>query len=146
MADRFDAAVNEAEWQRVEKALDKLPVEVNRLIRASGVQAAAKVVRDQAKGTTAFRDRTGGLRRSIRTQRGKGYTDTLAGKRKDVPALYARVVAGGPRAYQAVIVEYGSKRAPAHPYLEPAVEQAARRAFHAARLAAAGQFRRLGKK
>ena len=143
---KWDATINEADFNRLIKKLDNLPVEVARTIRGAATFAAAKVVATEAKATTAFQDRTGRLRRSIRARRGKGYAETLNGKRVQLPAVYAATVVGGTGARQGVLIEYGTVKMRARPFLEPAARSSTSRAFHAARLAAQREFKKLGKK
>ena len=88
-------------------ALDALPGVLGQVALEDGLLEAAKVAAAEAKNTTAFKDKTGALRASIRARRGK---------RRYKPS--ALVEATAPHAH---LVELGTIRAPGHPFLEPAV-------------------------
>ena len=124
------------------RAMEALPGLVAEHVQGAGLHAAAEVVRDEAKQTSEFADKTGALRASIRARRVAGRVHTGAGVRK-VPGAAARVEAGGAGARQAYLIEYGraggvsktGKRypaAPPHPYLEPALTGTASRQLMAA--------------
>jgi HK97 gp10 family phage protein len=87
----------------------------------------ALVVRDDAKNSTAFKDKTGNLRKSIRKRKSKfingGYIVVATG----------RHVSGGEKGFHAHLVEYGHAkvlwgrrtggRVPPHPFMRPAVQK-----------------------
>ena len=100
--------------------------------------AAAREIADRAKASTAFRDRTGNLRRSIRVEptmarrrvRGRLVTvrDGNAEVRVDFPGLFVEFGHGGPRP------------APPHPFLRPAMRAARQAALQAATREARRRF------
>ncbi|GAB6170937.1 HK97 gp10 family phage protein [Paradesulfitobacterium aromaticivorans] len=75
------------------------------------LQAAAKPVLTDAEQTTAFIDRSGNLRESLSMSKPK------ARKRG---GKYILVRAKAPHAH---LVEFGTSRAAAHPFLQPALEK-----------------------
>lgn len=87
-------------------ALEALPGALADRAFNDGLIAAAREVVSVARRTTAFRDQTGNLRKSIRAVRGR---------RQYAPS--ALVVAGAPHSH---LIERGHSRAPAHPFLVPA--------------------------
>ena len=120
------------------QAMDALPGLVAERVQGDGLIAVARVVRDEAKVLVPVR--TGALRASIRTRR---VAARVSGKR--VAGAAARVVAGGAAAPHAALVEYGTVRAPAHPYLEPALLGTQTRQLAAAGAAMARSFIRIGR-
>ena len=80
------------------QALQTLPAKVEANILRGALRAGAMRIRNIARQTSAFRDRTGALRRSIRvTVRRRG------------GRIIARVVAGNKRAWYAHIIERGAQ-------------------------------------
>ena len=71
-------------------------------------ETIARQIAIDAKTTTAFKDKTGTLRKSIRARKSKFEDGGWI------------VVAGSPHAH---LVEYGHKNAPAHPFLRPALDK-----------------------
>lgn len=71
----------------------------------------ARQIAKDAKNTTAFQDDTGRLRKSIKAKKSR-YADGGW-----------IVKAGGKGAYQAWLIEHGSQKMPAKPYLRPALEK-----------------------
>lgn len=96
-------------------------------------RASAEVIANKAKQTTAFRDRTGKLRASIRVEQG--------GRDQE---FTARAVAGGGEVDYAPYVEYGTVRARPHPFMRPAAYSTRRQQGIAAREAVREVFRRNG--
>ena len=140
---------DEASAKLLEDSLNSLPVEMARTVRVAANKAAAKVVAQNARATTAFKDDSGNLRRSIRPVVRGGYTETLHGKKVRVPGRHVSVRAGSTAARQPVLVEYGHEGphpAPPHPFLEPAATSSAQQAFSAAVAAARAAFARLRSK
>ena len=82
-------------------------------IQGSGLRAAARVASQSAKQLVPVR--TGQLRRSIRVGQ---LTAKIDGK--NVPGAGARLNAGGPSAKHAHLIELGTVKAAARPFLEPA--------------------------
>ena len=116
------------------REMNKLPGLMAERMQGDGLIAAARVVRDEARQTAAFADKSGRLRDSIRASRRAQTVYTSAG-RKRVPGAAAQVRAGGPGAEQAMLVEYGHggpHPAPPHPYLEPSLISTRSRQFAAA--------------
>ena len=85
-------------------------------VQGDGLVAAARVVRNTARASVPVR--TGALQRSIKVRRRSQWVYTSGG-RKRVAGAAAQVVAGGRGARHAILVEYGTVRVPAQPYLEP---------------------------
>ncbi len=108
------------------RAVEALPGLLGTHVYGEGMLAAARVVRNHARGTAAFTDKTGALRKSIRARRQASKIHTSRGERR-VPGSAAQVVAGGPGARQAYIIEVGRMPGPgypgarARPFLEPAL-------------------------
>ncbi len=100
------------------RALRALPELLAVRVQGDGLIAAARVVRDEAK--TLVPVKTGSLRDSIRASRRAQTVDTFRG-RKRVPGGAAQVRAGGKGARHAWLVEFGTVKTAAHPYLEPAL-------------------------
>ena len=93
-----------------------------------GVRAAADVVVREAKRTTAFRDRTGRLRRGI----------THVPDPAD--PLGRIVTVRGPAMRYAGFVEHGTSRMRARPYLRPAAQNTGREQVRAFELAIEGKL------
>ncbi|MYH25520.1 MAG: hypothetical protein F4156_09855 [Holophagales bacterium] len=108
------------------KAMTALPALTATQVYGDGMLGAAKVVRDEARGTVALGDRTGRLRASIKVRRQASRVHTSRGLRK-IPGSAAQVLAGGEAARQAFYIEYGRATGPGHsgaapqPFLEPAL-------------------------
>ena len=113
-----------------------LPGLVAERVQGDALFAAAKITAAEAKKTTAFEDKTGALRKSIRARRIPVEVETPSGFKK-VPGGAAQAIAGGKGARQAYLIEKGREagqylgrgktkrtgnfpKAPPHPYLEPA--------------------------
>jgi HK97 gp10 family phage protein len=82
-------------------------------VENEALQAAATPILEDAQHTTAFIDRSGDLRKSLRLSKVKFKKSSryiLVGQ-LDSEAFYARMV------------EFGTSTADAHPFLEPAFEQ-----------------------
>lgn len=97
----------------------------------SFLEEVARFVRDDAKGTAAFVDRTGNLRKSIGMRKSKfpkgGWIVKAAGRNKINGSTRAR-------GFHAHLVEFGhrmvtssgrdtGKRVPPHPFMRPALEK-----------------------
>lgn len=88
------------------------------------VKEVAEDIRDNAKATAAFQDKTGNLRRSIRVR-----------KKRNQDGVYQVLASGGnnEKGYHAAVVEFGhvmiawghptGKRVPAKPFMRPAIEK-----------------------
>ena len=106
------------------KAIEALPGLVGTQVYGDGMLAAAKVVRDQAKGRVPVK--TGALQKSIRARKRSSRVAVSGGYRKTAGSA-AQVVAGGAKANHAFIVEFGRAPGkgypgePPKPYLEPAL-------------------------
>ena len=124
------------------RAMAALPGLVAERVYGDGMQAASKVVRDEAKRLVPVR--TGALRDSIRARRRVGYVETFTG-RKRVPGGAAQVFAGGSGARHAVLVEYGTVHDPAKPFLEPALLSDRNRQLTAAAAAMSKAFTKIGR-
>lgn len=106
------------------KAIAGAPAEVRRLAERKGALAAARTIRLEARRSTAFTDRTGALRKSIRVEQTDRAVSVLAG---DPPGIiYAGFVEFG---------HGGPRPALPHPYLRPAVRSSQERQFRAGRRA-----------
>ena len=108
---------SEQDLSRMRALFDALPDAYAKQATSAGMRAYARTVVKVAKATTAFRDRTGRLRKAIgvgkRPSRSKG---------KRIAGAGAVVWAGGEGARQAHLIERGTKRMRARPFLEPALE------------------------
>ena len=114
------------------RAMNRLPGLLHTVVIGDGLYAAAGVVAQHAKQTSAFTSRTGRLRRSIRRRRRSQRVFTRSGSRRTANAA-ARVHAGGKGARQAWIIEGGRKAgksggrnypgADARPFLYPALSE-----------------------
>ncbi len=108
------------------KAIEALPGLLGQAVYGAGMLAAAQVVAAQAKTTSAFADKTGRLRGSIKARPRASRVYTSAGRRK-IPGSAAQVFAGGPGAMQAFLIEHGRQPGPGYPaaerrpFLEPAL-------------------------
>ena len=56
-----------ANFNALQAKLKKLPIELRYKVERGAVREAAEVVRDEARSSSAFEDRSGRLRRSIKT-------------------------------------------------------------------------------
>lgn len=104
----------------------------------------ADVIRDDAKATASFIDRTGNLRKSIGKRKSKfirgGYIVKASGRNRGTDS------AGG-KGFHAFLVEYGhvmvawgrktGRRVPPHPFMRPARAKGMR--FAAAKIASMGK-------
>ena len=95
------------------------------------VKAVAEDIRDNAKNTAAFHDKTGNLRRSIRMR-----------KKRNQDGVYQVLASGSNRddakGYHAALVEFGhvmiawghptGKRVAAKPFMRPAIEEGYKKA------------------
>ena len=114
----------------VRKTVNRLPAsmayEVYGPMAKRVLQAAAR----RARRSTAFTDRTGRLRASIRVET-RPWTYRVQGRRIRVPDGAARLSADFP----ALFVEYGHggpAPAPPHPFIRPALVDTRRRQFQVA--------------
>ena len=124
------------------KAMESLPGLVGQHVQGDGLAAAARIVADQAKIRVPVK--TGALRDSIRARKQAARISTVRGPKK-VPAGAAAVYAGGRGARQAVMIEYGTPTAAAHPYLEPALLSTGSQQLSAAGQAMQRAYLRLAK-
>ena len=123
---RIDLPRFERELNGARQVYDELPTQFKRRVLPPSLLAWARVIRDTARNTTVFKDKTGILRRSIRAYRFK--------QRSGLPP--GAFVAGGPylprhRAFHAHLVEFGHEGpspAPPHPFMGEAVRSAQPRA------------------
>ena len=97
---------------KLKRALRTFERELEKRIEKKVLRAGATELRTEVKGTSAFKDDTGNLRRSIRVQ--DADDDVL-------------VVAGDRNAPYAADVELGHSGAKPHPFMRPAVEGAKER-------------------
>ncbi|MCX7177698.1 MAG: HK97 gp10 family phage protein [Proteobacteria bacterium] len=84
-------------------------------LAAVGAQAMAQAVYDDAKATTAFKDKTGKLRAAIYQVHSR---DKSVHGRHEYHVSWNRN-----KAPHGHLVEFGTSRAPAHPFLYPAFDQ-----------------------
>ena len=126
----------------VQRALRALPGLVAERVQGDGLIAMARVVRDQAKISVPVR--TGALRDSIRARRVSDIVDTPSG-RKRVPGAVAELIVGRKGGRHWHLIEYGTVRAPAHPFLEPAFFGTRNQQTSEAIAAMARSFVRLGR-
>lgn len=106
-------------FERTIRNLERLPGLMADRVIGTGLAAAARVVRNEARVLVPVV--TGALQRSIRTFRRARTVDTIRGRVR-VPGAAARTYAGGRGARHAFLVEHGGaiNRTP-KPYLLPAL-------------------------
>lgn len=111
----------------LDAGLDAQLAEVMDAVDAN-LEEVAKVVRDDAKHTAGFIDKTGNLRKSIGMRKSKfpegGYIVKASGRNRDTDSE-------GAKGFHAHLVEFGhvmvawgkrtGKRVPAHPFMRPAL-------------------------
>ena len=128
----MDVDLSEEGLAKLAKAFNELPRELSVEVQARSLEAAAKVVQQEAKATTAFQDKSGRLRKSIKVQR------RIAKFKKPDGQVFK--VSGGEVVARATdakshLIEGGHKGprpAPPHPFLAPAAEASQQQAFAAA--------------
>lgn len=114
---RLEVTSREGDFRTLEKRMRALPAAHRRYVERDGMLAIAWEVANEARRSSAFQDRTGRLRRTIRAgvRRIRRYRSRLQ--------TISVTLAGGVGAFQAHLVERGHggpKPAPPHPYLLPA--------------------------
>ena len=130
-------------FEQVLKAINSLPGLLAERVTGNGLLAAARVVRDQAKALVPVR--SGALQGSIRTVRRSQYVYVSSGARRRVPGAAAQVVAGGKGARHVNLIEYGTVRSKARPFLEPALVANTSRQLSVAVAAMARSFVKIGR-
>lgn len=123
MPDQIRVDVPRDQFARVEQLMRELPRAGQRSAHMSGTRSAARIIRDEARVRVPVR--TGALKRSIRVR--------VVGRRGN---RRTAVFAGGPGARHAHLVEFGSARTPARPYLFTSARDTAGRQFSEYRQAA----------
>jgi HK97 gp10 family phage protein len=103
----------------LEAALKDLGSQVAGRLGENAVKAAARVVAARARQTTAFFDVTGTLRRSIRVLRD---VDRVSG---------SRVAYAGTTVFYGRLIELGTSKMPARPFLRPALDESGQDAVNA---------------
>lgn len=93
--------------ERIARNMAQLTDEIRDRVSAA-IKDEAEQVADIARQACPVK--TGSLKRSIRVEAGE-------------LGLTAEIVAGGREAPHAHLVEFGTRRAPEHPYMYPALEQ-----------------------
>lgn len=78
------------------------------------IKKCAQLILDDAKATTAFKDRTGTLRKSLKMSRIKKSKDG------DVSVYIGDI---DKKAFYAKFIEFGYSRMPARPFLQPALQR-----------------------
>ena len=111
---QFNAAELEQQIDELEKAFRQLDDSLARHIQGRGLQEMAKVVARKAKALVPVK--TGALQNSIRVRR---TGERFRGRK--IPGGSAAVFAGGTGARHANLIELGTVRAPAYPFLAPAL-------------------------
>ena len=121
----MEIRIDVAGLDEVIRVMNRLPGLLSERVQGDGLLAAAREVRDVAKIRVPVD--TGALRNSIRAVRRSGRFETVSGFQR-VPGAAARVIAGGPGARHAFLVEGGTVKTRAQPlpsavppqYSEPA--------------------------
>ena len=126
----------ERDFRNIGLIFRELPESYQKRVIGPAMLAMARVIRDAARATTAFEDRTGTLRRNIRARRYRS--------RKGKPPA-AFVEARAPHAHLVEAGHGGPRPAPAHPFLEPATEENVTKALAAARVAFNGRTVKLAR-
>ena len=105
-------------------ALDKLPDAIALKIMRAGLRASGRVFLENAKQTTAFADRTGMLRKSLRLS---------IGSRVKNGEITGRVRAGGGKenAFYAHFIEFGTVKMSAKPFMRTTFDSQGARAVTA---------------
>lgn len=147
----MELAVNFDEFERESKQLEAmmsgLPYGVTDHLHGEMCLAAAKVVARAAKSSSAFRDKSGRLRKSLRARR----RDVWFGGRKVKDAAAMTVLGGSRGARQGHLIELGTDerahassksvgRITARPVLRPALERSVGDAMTAALAAGRREF------
>ena len=102
--------------EQLERAIRQLPEGLVVRVYGDATNAMARVVAKTAQSEVPVR--TGALRNSIRVRRiGERYR----GRR--IPGAAANVFVGGPGAFHAHLVELGTRRAAANPFLRRSISQ-----------------------
>ncbi|WP_425154851.1 HK97 gp10 family phage protein [Candidatus Palauibacter sp.] len=120
----MELALDFVGFEEAAEAMEVLPGQLGQHVQGDGMLAMARVVAADAK--TRVPARTGRLRESIKARKQGSYVHTSRGRRR-IAGSAARVVAGGPGAHQAYIIEFGRAPGPGYPgmaprpYLEPAL-------------------------
>ena len=99
----------DADIENLVEHLFKLDGKLHRRISKLGLAAAARVARDSARKTTAFKDRTGNLRRSLKVRRRFKWVALLANRPEGAHGHLVELGHGGPFP------------ARPHPFMVPAV-------------------------
>lgn len=93
---------NDRQFAAFKKQMDQLPRSFQNRVSRAGAHAVAQVIRDEARTTSLFRDKTRKLRRSIRAVRRKVRIS------RRLRSTFSVVLAGARRgAVHAVFVAYG---------------------------------------
>ena len=99
----------------LESDLTKFTKDIQDKVIFAGVAAMARVIYDDMKTTTAFNDKTGTLRKSI-----------YRVFSKDRSGQFVKTYHIGPNKSKAphwALIEYGTVRSPAYPYIRPAFDK-----------------------
>ena len=104
---------------QLQAALRELSAKVANQLGENAVRAGARVIANRARRTSAFFDDTGETRRSIRVL---SQIDRASGSR----TAYA-----GSRYFVARLLEFGTVKMPARPFLRPAVDAGGQEAVDA---------------
>ena len=129
----FDRDVREAI-----KFLKELPGKLDETAHQDAMLAAAKVVRDEAKRLAPV-GKTGNLRGSIRVRR------SPKRHKPGAVVIASGSTKAGTKGYHAKLVEYGTVKTKARPFLEPAARTTAAKQVKAAAKAAGKSFEKVVK-
>ena len=109
--------------RELEQSIEAMPAGLHAQVMGAATQAMAREVAKEARKLVPVR--TGALKKSIRVRR---FRERFRGRQY---RSAAGVYAGGPSARHAPLIEYGSSRAAARPFIRPAIMNT-RSAQHAA--------------
>ena len=103
------------------KAMEQMPEALARHVQGGGALEVAKIIRKAARNLVPVD--TGALKRSIRVRQvSQKIQVKLLGAPTRIPRSAAQALAGNrPGAFHGHLVEYGTVRSKAQPFLEPAV-------------------------
>ncbi len=108
------------------RQLDALTVGLQRRVLGAGLRTMAEHIAAEMRATSAFQDHTGTLRSRILTRARSQRVRTADGRYVKLPGAAASVVASAPHSY---LLEYGTTRMRARPFITPALEGGAAEGF-----------------
>jgi HK97 gp10 family phage protein len=121
-SNRSGLTINLHGTEEVQKMFSKLASDVKKELVANAVTTGMNKVAADARASTAFKDKTGDLRRGIKAEVYVGQNGVLAKIGVELPP--GKTIGGGlPASTYPYMVEYGTQNSPAHPFLRPALNK-----------------------